>query len=137
MDLERFIVAHKRYFKIALKEIKNGYKESHWMWFIFPQLEFLGYSETAKYYGIKNKAEAIAFLNDEYLGTNLIEITENVLKLEDSMEYVFGEIDEKKLQSSMTLFYLVSGNEIFKEVLNRFYDGKLDEKTKRFIEKNN
>ena len=55
MNLERFIVAHKRYFKIALKEIKNGYKESHWMWFIFPQLEFLGYSETAKYYGIKNR----------------------------------------------------------------------------------
>lgn len=136
-NLERFKEAHHIYYKRALKEIKKGYKESHWMWFVFPQLEVLGYSDTAKYYGIKNKEEAIAFLEDEYLGNNLIEITKAVLELEDNIISVFGEIDELKLQSSMTLFYLVSGNTLFKQVLDEFYNGVLDLKTVKFLDGNN
>jgi uncharacterized protein (DUF1810 family) len=135
--MKRFIEAHNKYYRQALKEIKKGYKTSHWMWFIFPQLEFLGYSETAKYYGIKDKNEALAFLENEYLRKNLIEITKAVLELEDDMINVFGEIDEKKLLSSMTLFYIVSGTEIFKQVIDKFYYGKLDLKTVKFLKNNN
>lgn len=137
MNLERFIIAHQRYFKQALKEVKSGNKKTHWMWFIFPQLECLGFSDTAKYYGIKSQEEAIAFLEDAYLGSNLIEITKAVLELEDCIINVFGEIDELKLQSSMTLFYIVSKNEIFKQVLDDFYYGELDKKTVKFLTKNN
>ncbi len=137
INLERFIVAHQKYFHQALKEIKEGYKRTHWMWFIFPQVKVLGYSDTAKYYGIKNKEEAMAFLKDEYLGSNLIEITKAVLELEDNIISVFGDIDELKLQSSMTLFYQVSGNSLFKQVIDEFYDGEFDKKTIKFIKDNN
>lgn len=63
--MKRFIEAHEKYYKQAYKEIKKGHKKTHWMWFIFPQLEILGYSETTKYYGIKNKEEALAFLKNK------------------------------------------------------------------------
>jgi uncharacterized protein (DUF1810 family) len=135
--MKRFIEAHEKYYDQAYKEIKKGYKKTHWMWFIFPQLEILGYSETAKYYGIKNKEEALAFLENEYLGNNLIKITKAVLELEEDMINVFGEIDEKKLQSSMTLFYIVSGNKIFKQVLDKFYYQELDLKTVKFLKNKN
>ena len=65
-NLDRFINAQERDYQVALQEIKNGYKRSHWMWYIFPQLVDLGYSTTAKFYGIKNKDEAIAYLKNEY-----------------------------------------------------------------------
>ncbi len=69
--MQRFIESHNKYYQQALKEIKNGSKRTRWMWFIFPQLEFLGYSETAKYYGIKGEKEALAFLENDYLRENL------------------------------------------------------------------
>ncbi len=131
-DLSRFTTAHQRSFETALKEIRNGKKVSHWMWYIFPQIDGLGRSETAIHYAIKNEEEAIAFLYDPYLSNNLTEICEALLELEcDDAYEIFGDPDDKKLRSSMTLFAHVSEDEgsIFHEVLEKFYDGQPDYRT--------
>lgn len=97
-DIERFISAQERDYDIALAEIKSGKKRSHWMWYIFPLLKELGYSSTAKFYGIENIEEAKAFLEDDYLGGNLMEISSQVLALNtDDIEAVFGYPDYMKL----------------------------------------
>ncbi len=128
--VERFIKAQEESYGQALEEIKNGHKRSHWMWYVFPQLKGLGRSETARYYGIANRTEAEAYLADPLLGSRLLEISGELLKLEscDARE-VFGRPDDVKLKSSMTLFYLVDGNLIFKAVLDKFFAGELDEVT--------
>ena len=128
--VERFIKAQEESYGQALEEIKNGHKRSHWMWYVFPQLKGLGRSETARYYGIANRTEAEAYLADPLLGSRLLEISGELLKLEscDARE-VFGRPDDVKLKSSMTLFYLVDGNPIFKAVLDKFFAGELDEVT--------
>ena len=125
--VERFIKAQEESYGQALEEIKNGHKRSHWMWYVFPQLKGLGRSETARYYGIANRTEAEAYLADPLLGSRLLEISGELLKLEscDARE-VFGRPDDVKLKSSMTLFYLVDGNLIFKAVLDKFFAGELD-----------
>ena len=106
VDLERFYSAQRQDYARALAEIQNGYKESHWMWYIFPQIKGLGRSPTAKFYSIKDLDEAIAFLNDPYLGGNLREISAELLnKITDDAEDIFGKIDAMKLKSSMTLFH--------------------------------
>jgi len=133
-NLDRFKEAQRVDYPIALEEIKNGYKKSHWMWYIFPQLKDLGYSPTAKYYGIDGKEEAIAYLTDEILRSRLIEISKALLSLETSnATEIFGYPDDMKLKSSMTLFYLVSGDEIFKKVLDKFFDGDIDKKTEKLL----
>lgn len=132
-DLERFVKAQERNYSTALTEIKSGKKQTHWIWYIFPQIKGLGHSETAQYYSIQNANEAQAYLNNEYLHNNLIEICNELLKLKtnDPME-VMGFPDNLKLCSSMTLFHLVAPKEtIFKQVLDKYYNGKLDEKTIR------
>ena len=128
--VERFIKAQEESYGQALEEIKNGHKRSHWMWYVFPQLKGLGRSETARYYGIANRTEAEAYLAHPLLGSRLLEISGELLKLEscDARE-VFGRPDDVKLKSSMTLFYLVDGNLIFKAVLDKFFAGELDEVT--------
>ena len=128
--VERFIKAQEESYGQALEEIKNGHKRSHWMWYVFPQLKGLGRSETARYYGIANRTEAEAYLAHPLLGSRLLEISGELLKLEscDARE-VFGRPDDVKLKSSMTLFYLVDGNPIFKAVLDKFFAGELDEVT--------
>ncbi|MCR5834563.1 MAG: DUF1810 domain-containing protein [Selenomonadaceae bacterium] len=127
-NLARFTEAHKESFQIALSEIKNGRKESHWMWYIFPQIKELGHSRTAIYYGIKDLNEAKAFLQDEYLGGNLIEISDALLNLEDDNPVkIFGDIDSKKLKSCMTLFAAISEDDsVFRKVLEKFYNGDVD-----------
>ena len=134
--VERFIKAQEESYGQALEEIKNGYKRSHWMWYVFPQLKGLGRSETARYYGIANRTEAEAYLADPLLGSRLLEISGELLKLEscDARE-VFGRPDDVKLKSSMTLFYLVDGNPIFKAVLDKFFAGELDEVTADQLDK--
>ena len=114
-DLSRFIIAHKRDFDKAYKEISNGKKTSHWMWYIFPQIIGLGRSSVSEYYAIKNIEEAKAFLDDPYLGGNLCSICEALLKLHSSnATEIFGRPDDMKLRSSMTLFSTVSSNnEVF------------------------
>lgn len=125
--LDRFIEANCKYYKTALAEIKNGKKESHWMWFIFPQIKGLGYSEISKYYAIQSRGEAEAYLAHTVLGKQLEEISEVLLDLEtnDPVE-VFGSVDALKLQSSMTLFWSISGREVFGDVLLKYFGGYLD-----------
>ena len=104
-NLKRFTEAQYRDYEQALKEIKNGRKESHWMWYIFPQLSGLGHSQTARYYAIRDRAEAEAYLAHPVLGKRLLEISSELLKLESSdATAVMGWPDDLKLKSSMTLF---------------------------------
>lgn len=139
-NLERFYSAQKQDYARALAEIQNGYKESHWMWYIFPQIKGLGRSPTAKFYGIKDLDEAVAFLHDPYLGGNLREISAALLdQITDDAEDIFGEIDAMKLKSSMTLFHFAGEsreeNHVFFRVLCKYFNGKLDQRTLELLEK--
>ncbi len=135
-NIERFYEVHKAYFDIALKEVQSGRKQSHWMWFIFPQLKSLGRSQNAVYFGIENAEEAKLFYEDEYLGENLRKICKALLECEsDNALEVMGYPDNLKLCSSMTLFYFVTGDKIFKDVIQKFYDGNQDEATIKFLTK--
>lgn len=132
-DLSRFKTAQQRDYGRALNEIRAGRKRSHWMWYIFPQIKGLGFSPTSEYYCIEGLAEAAAFLDDEYLGHNLREISAELLKLKsnDPTE-VFGMPDDMKLRSCMTLFaHAGADNEVFLKVLDKFFDGKEDSRTLR------
>jgi uncharacterized protein (DUF1810 family) len=132
-DLQRFRNAQDEgnAYKNALKEIGNGLKTGHWMWYVFPQLRGLGKSYTAMYYGIIGKGEAKAYLADKVLGGRLREICNSLVQVRGkSAADIFGPVDTMKLRSSMTLFYLVSGKEeIFRKVLAKYFDEKLDQKT--------
>jgi uncharacterized protein (DUF1810 family) len=130
-NLERFVDAQQSDYAIALSEIKSGRKQSHWMWYIFPQVLGLGYTSTSITYGISNLDEAAAYLNHQILGKRLIEISNALLALEtDDAHKVFGSPDNMKLRSSMTLFSLVPGaDKVFGEVLDKFFKGRKDERT--------
>lgn len=130
-DLERFLIAQRTYYRTALQEIKSGQKRSHWMWFIFPQIAGLGYSETARYYAIKNIEEAKAYMEDDTLRTSLIEISDALLQIKsNNADEVMGWPDNLKLKSSMTLFALAKPEcEIFQKVLDKFFGGERDQKT--------
>jgi uncharacterized protein (DUF1810 family) len=130
-DLGRFIKAQERSYYTALDEIRGGRKESHWMWYIFPQIEGLGSSPTAQYYAISSLEEAEDYLNDPVLGPRLEEISEALMKLSTSdPSAVFGWPDDMKLKSSMTLFSLVAPKgSVFERVLDKYYDGDRDDLT--------
>lgn len=135
-DLSRFTQAHRRDYACALREIRNGHKRSHWMWYIFPQLKGFGQSQTSEYYGISGADEAAAFLEDPYLGANLIEICRALLQLpgNDPVD-IFGYTDAIKLRSSMTLFQYVSqGETVFTEVLEKYFYGRPDSRTIKVLE---
>jgi uncharacterized protein (DUF1810 family) len=125
------LAGQEKDYQIALSEIKNGKKQSHWMWYIFPQIEGLGFSETSKFYAIKNIHEAREFLKHPVLGSRLIEICNELLKLETNDPHtIFGNPDDLKLRSSMTLFSsLLNTNFVFQKVLDKYFDGKKDSKT--------
>ena len=126
-NLERYLEAQKNNYSQALKELQNGKKQSHWMWYIFPQINGLGHSETAKYYEIKSIFEAKEYLNNEILNTRLITLCKTLLNLKTNNPVeVFGVIDALKLKSSMTLFSYVSDNKIFEQVLEKFYNNEQD-----------
>lgn len=132
IDLNRFIEAQEGSYTIALAEIKSGKKQSHWMWYIFPQLAGLGFSETSKFYAIKNLNEAQAFLQHPVLGNRLKEISTELLNLEQSdPQRIFGSPDYLKLKSSMTLFATACDeeNNIFLAVIKKYFIGKFDQKT--------
>ena len=134
MNLERFVEAQKHSYSTALSEIKSGRKRSHWMWYIFPQIKGLGYSSTAQYYAIQSREEAEAYLEHPALGKRLVEISEELLKLKSSnAREVFGYPDDMKLKSSMTLFFLVSGETVFRQVIDKFFGGEMDERTKELL----
>jgi uncharacterized protein (DUF1810 family) len=131
MDLNRFIIAHHENFERAFAEIKSGKKTSHWMWYIFPQLEGLGTSPMAKNYAIKNLVHARLFLENPILGRNLVKITEELLKAKTTNPTeIMGSIDDLKLKSCMTLFANVDSDiTLFNEVISKFYDSKQDQRT--------
>ena len=130
-NLERFIKAQKLNYERALKEIKNGKKLTHWIWYIFPQIKGLGYSEISKYYGIDDLAEAKAYLQNEYLRNNLLEITEALLNLDsNNPTEILGYPDDLKVKSCMTLSnYADQSILIFKKVIDKYYNGEFDNKT--------
>ena len=131
-DLSRFISAQEFDYETALAEINRGYKTSHWIWYIFPQLRALGSSGTAKYYGIENLDEAKEYLSNEVLRGRLLEICQALLELKNNdIEYIMGSpIDKKKLLSSMTLFHLADPTcETFTKVIEKYFGGQLDSKT--------
>jgi len=129
--LDRFRSAHENSYEIALQEIKGGRKESHWIWYIFPQIQGLGHSTMAMYYEIQSKTEAVEYWNDPVLRSHMVEICQELLKLEGSIDWIMGYPDNLKLRSCMTLFWLVTGEQFFKDVLDKFYDGELDEYTRK------
>ena len=131
INLERFIEAQEKDYAIALAEIKNGRKRSHWMWYIFPQVQGLGFSTTSVYYAIKDIREAEAFLKHPVLGERLIQICNALLELPvNDANKIFGNPDDMKLKSSMTLFAAVPGTDpVFNSVLNKFFNGSKDNKT--------
>lgn len=130
--LSRFLTAQDSYsqYKTALEEIRNGRKRSHWMWFVFPQLKGLGHSYNADYYGIAGADEARAYWLHPVLRERLLEITEALLLLDGlSARQIFGEVDAMKLRSSMTLFWKVTEEELFRKVLDKYYEGKMCDST--------
>ena len=130
MSLDRFIDAQKEDYGTAFDEISNGRKRSHYMWYIFPQIKGLGISETSQYYGIDGLKEAREYMENEYLRNNLVNISSKLLELETNNPIeIFGSTDSKKLRSSMTLFELVSDNDVFPLVLEKYFDGERDENT--------
>ncbi len=129
-DLKRFTDAQQSSFATALSEIQNGKKRSHWMWYIFPQIHGLGVTPTSQYYAIRSLQEAKDFLADPYLGGNLIKITSALLDLDtNNASAVFGFPDDLKLRSSMTLFAQVSDFDVFQKVLDKYFNGKPDDRT--------
>lgn len=130
VNLDRYIKAQKEDYELAFNEIKNGKKINHWMWYIFPQIKGLGQSETSKYYELVDLEEAKVYLNHEILGNNLLEISNLLLKINvTNIVDVFGEIDSIKLRSCMTLFDYISDDNIFNEVLKKYFNGKKDDLT--------
>ena len=131
-----FIAAQEGVYAEALREIRKGKKESHWMWFVFPQLRGLGQSDMAKTYGIADLEEARAYLADIILGPRLKLIAEELLKLDkqDAQE-IFGDLDAKKLKSSMTLFAHADEKEgsVFRNVLQQYFNGEEDDVTNAIL----
>ncbi|PIF60124.1 DUF1810 domain-containing protein [Flavobacterium sp. 2] len=127
-DLARFLDAQNKLYLTALSEIKKGKKETHWMWFIFPQVKGLGKSDTANLYAIADLKEASEFLDHPILGKHLIEISELLLTFKrKSADGILGDLDARKLRSSMTLFSMTENtNPIFQEILDAFFSGESD-----------
>ena len=130
-NLQRFVEAqHSVYDEVCL-ELRQGYKTSHWMWFIFPQIQGLGSSFMALKFAISGKAEAEAYLEHPILGARLRECTRLVNLIEGrSIDAVFGGIDSMKFRSSMTLFaHAAADNQIFKDALQKYFGGEFDRLT--------
>ena len=139
-NLERFLSKQEKDYLTALNEIKSGCKKTHWIWYIFPQLDDLVPvpSENTKMYSLKNKAEAIAYYNHPVLQRRLIEITKELLAHKNkNIQQIMGEVDSVKLRSCMTLFDYISGNEIsvFREILDQYFSGEVDQKTIEILKK--
>jgi uncharacterized protein (DUF1810 family) len=130
-NLQRFIDAQEGIFETALTELRSGRKQSHWMWFIFPQLAGLGHSPTAQYYGIISLDEARAYLEHSMLEPRLHQCIEALLPWAGnrSAEQILGPVDALKLRSSFTLFDQIEPNTMFTAGLKAFFGGEPDERT--------
>ena len=134
-DLNRFLVAQEENSATALAEVRGGRKRSHWMWYIFPQYDGLGFSATSKRYAIKSVAEAEAYLRHPVLGPRLLACAETVLGIDGrSAHDIFGSPDDLKLRSCATLFAAVSpAGSVFERLLDRYFAGERDATTLRLI----
>jgi uncharacterized protein (DUF1810 family) len=134
-DLQRFVDAQRADYDRALREIRNGRKQSHWMWYVFPQFAGLGMSPTSQRYAIGSLAEASAYLAHPVLGPRLLECADAVLALRDrSALEVFGAPDDMKLRSSATLFAAVSpAGSAFHRIVEQYFGGDLDDRTRALI----
>ena len=134
-DLDRFVQAQADSYDRALSEIRDGYKRTHWMWYVFPQVEGLGSSPTARRYAIRSLEEAEAYLRHPVLGPRLVECAEAALAVPgNSARDVFGSPDDWKLRSSATLFALVSPpDSVFERLLAKYFQGQQDEATLRLL----
>lgn len=130
-DLKRFLEAQEDDYATALAEIKAGRKQSHWMWYIFPQIAGLGFSSTSKFYAIKDSDEATSYLAHPVLGKRLVEISNALLEIEGkTANQIFGSPDDMKLKSSMTLFgALENTDSVFQKVLDKYFKGEKDQRT--------
>ncbi len=135
-ELSRFISAQERIYDIVLAELRSGRKRTHWMWYIFPQIDGLGHSAMTKHYAIKSVEEARQYLNHPVLGTRLVECAESVLGLEGlSISDIFGYPDDLKLKSSMTLFASVAEpHSVFARILDKYFQGERDVRTLHLLE---
>ena len=137
-DLERFVTAQDSggTYGRALAELRYGTKRSHWMWFVFPQLAGLGHSETARRYAISSLDEARAYYRHPVLGPRLVDVAAAVAAVQGrSAVQIFGGIDARKLHSSMTLFLRAApGESVFRDVLDRYYDGAPDPATDQLLD---
>jgi uncharacterized protein (DUF1810 family) len=134
-DLKKFLDAQQRDYAVALSEIRAGKKTSHWMWYIFPQIYGLGFSDMSKRYAINDLPEAAAYLSHPVLGKRLMEISNTLLNLpaHDARE-VMGNPDDLKLCSSMTLFAQVPGADpVFAAVLKKYFQGEKDKATLQLL----
>ncbi len=133
--LDRFTEAQARNYHDALTEIRSGRKRSHWMWYVFPQIQGLGFSETARFYALQDAREAAAYLAHPVLGPRLREISHALLGLDSTnARAIMGSPDDLKLRSCMTLFATLPGADpVFQQVLDRFYGGARDEQTLRIL----
>ncbi len=129
-DLARFVDAQEAVYRNVVAEFSSGRKRSHWMWFIFPQIEGLGFSAMAQRYAIGSRKEAVAYLAHPMLGPRLLECTRLVLAVKGkSIHDIFGSPDDMKFRSSMTLFGAVSDDPIFDEAIAKYFSGGKDPAT--------
>jgi len=130
-DLKRFVAAQQSIYERALAELRNGRKQSHWMWFVFPQIAGLGHSDIARRYAISCTDEALAYLQHPLLGPRLEESAQALLQHRDrTARQILGSPDDLKLRSSMTLFAAAAPErEVFQQVLTTFYGGEADRET--------
>lgn len=136
VDLSRFITAQDSIYDSVLEELRNGRKRTHWMWYIFPQIDGLGHSATSKYYAIKSLEEARQYLNHPVLGKRLLECAEAVFVIEGrSISEIFGYPDNLKLKSSMTLFaYVAAPSSVFVRILDKYFNGERDALTLQLLD---
>jgi uncharacterized protein (DUF1810 family) len=134
-DLSRFVRAQEEDYEQALSEIKSRQKRTHWMWYIFPQLDGLAFSSTSKRYSIKTAEEAKAYLEHAVLGPRLLECAEAVVRIEGrSAADIFGSPDDLKLRSCATLFESVlPQGSVFDQLIEKYYRGKRDSKTQQLL----
>lgn len=135
-QLQRFVDAQKATFEIALTELRTGRKQSHWIWFIFPQLAGLGRSPTAQFYGVRSLHEARAYMAHPVLGDRYRQAVQAILAWADrkTAPEILGDVDAMKLRSSLTLFESASGDPLFAKALDTFYDAP-DEESLRLLDR--
>jgi uncharacterized protein (DUF1810 family) len=131
MEFDHFIEGQNRVYEKVVRELTEGQKQTHWMWYIFPQISGLGFSEISNKYALRSIDEARRYLKHELLGARLRECTRLVLDIQNrTAEDIFGPVDAMKFRSSMTLFSLcLSSKSLFDSAIGKYFDGKKDPQT--------